>query len=185
MNSQDEVFHIPQAARYCNAQWNTYDPKLTTPPGLYVLSVAQHSVLPSWLLASSGLPECASPAFLRSTNLLLLLILPQILIALRHSLTSRTTQQQPPAYTERRQDALRSIIDSKASPTELLYSSLEAHTMACLPPLCFFGFLYYTDLGGAVTTLASLHYARRSSHIMAALVSSLSGPGGRVRPLTH
>lgn len=34
---QDEVFHIPQAQAYCRWDYATWDPKLTTPPGLYVL----------------------------------------------------------------------------------------------------------------------------------------------------
>ena len=35
----DEIFHIPQAQRYCAGDFVTqYDPKLTTPPGLYLLS---------------------------------------------------------------------------------------------------------------------------------------------------
>jgi DIE2/ALG10 family len=31
---QDEVFHIPQAQAYCRGEFNVWDPKLTTPPGL-------------------------------------------------------------------------------------------------------------------------------------------------------
>ncbi|KAI7881639.1 hypothetical protein K492DRAFT_176982 [Lichtheimia hyalospora FSU 10163] len=30
----DEIFHIPQAQRYCSNDFSTWDPKLTTPPGL-------------------------------------------------------------------------------------------------------------------------------------------------------
>ncbi|KAI9804501.1 MAG: hypothetical protein M1825_001400 [Sarcosagium campestre] len=32
----DEVFHVKQAQAYCNHQWRVWDPKLTTPPGLYI-----------------------------------------------------------------------------------------------------------------------------------------------------
>ncbi|KAJ3092045.1 glucosyltransferase [Quaeritorhiza haematococci] len=35
----DEIFHIPQAGRYCRGDYWAYDPKLTTPPGLYILSL--------------------------------------------------------------------------------------------------------------------------------------------------
>lgn len=35
---QDEVFHIPQAQHYCAGRWDIWDPKLTTPPGLYLIS---------------------------------------------------------------------------------------------------------------------------------------------------
>ncbi|KAG0254726.1 glucosyltransferase [Actinomortierella ambigua] len=34
----DEIFHIPQAQRYCKGDYWTWDPKLTTPPGLYAIS---------------------------------------------------------------------------------------------------------------------------------------------------
>lgn len=31
---QDEPFHIPQAQAYCRGDFEVWDPKLTTPPGL-------------------------------------------------------------------------------------------------------------------------------------------------------
>jgi alpha-1,2-glucosyltransferase len=34
----DEVFHIPQAQAYCRNAFSAWDPKLTTPAGLYLLS---------------------------------------------------------------------------------------------------------------------------------------------------
>ncbi|KFY46386.1 hypothetical protein V495_02517 [Pseudogymnoascus sp. VKM F-4514 (FW-929)] len=40
----DEIFHIPQAQRYCKSDFYTWDPKLTTPPGLYVLSLLLRTV---------------------------------------------------------------------------------------------------------------------------------------------
>lgn len=30
----DEIFHIPQARRYCQGRWLEWDDKITTPPGL-------------------------------------------------------------------------------------------------------------------------------------------------------
>lgn len=35
--SQDEIFHIPQTKRYCLADWQTWDPKITTFPGSYIV----------------------------------------------------------------------------------------------------------------------------------------------------
>ncbi|KAK7694275.1 hypothetical protein QCA50_001456 [Cerrena zonata] len=35
----DEPFHVPQAQAYCNGDFYTWDPKITTPPGLYIFSV--------------------------------------------------------------------------------------------------------------------------------------------------
>lgn len=34
---QDEIFHIPQAQQYCKGNFGSWDPMITTPPGLYVL----------------------------------------------------------------------------------------------------------------------------------------------------
>lgn len=34
---QDEIFHIPQAKQYCKGNFGSWDPMITTPPGLYVL----------------------------------------------------------------------------------------------------------------------------------------------------
>ena len=35
----DEIFHISQAQRYCDGDYSTWDPKITTPPGLYFSSL--------------------------------------------------------------------------------------------------------------------------------------------------
>lgn len=40
----DEPFHVPQALAYCRGEWSAWDPKLTTPPGLYILSVLLHRI---------------------------------------------------------------------------------------------------------------------------------------------
>lgn len=65
----DEPFHIPQAQAYCRGEWDYWDPKLTTPPGLYVLSV---------ILKKIFLFKCTIP-ILRMNNLLLNLLLPPLI----------------------------------------------------------------------------------------------------------
>ncbi|KAL0071717.1 glucosyltransferase [Marasmius tenuissimus] len=35
----DEPFHIPQAQAYCRGEFDKWDPKITTPPGLYIMSL--------------------------------------------------------------------------------------------------------------------------------------------------
>ncbi|ORX66769.1 hypothetical protein DL89DRAFT_59487 [Linderina pennispora] len=55
----DEIFHIPQAQRYCAGSFHEWDPKLTTPPGLYLVSL-----VPAWAL---GINPC-SVDMLRTTN---------------------------------------------------------------------------------------------------------------------
>jgi alpha-1,2-glucosyltransferase len=38
----DEVFHVAQAQAYCAGDFRRWDPKITTPPGLYLLSYLIH-----------------------------------------------------------------------------------------------------------------------------------------------
>ena len=63
----DEVFHVPQAQAYWNGEWSRWDPKITTPPGLYVYSHAVNSVR-AWF--DAGFQQ--STAELRFTNAILL-----------------------------------------------------------------------------------------------------------------
>jgi len=55
-NTQDEVFHIPQAQAYCRNAFKTWDPKLTTPAGLYLTTYPL-----------SYIARC-TPSLLRSVN---------------------------------------------------------------------------------------------------------------------
>ncbi|SCV00023.1 LAMI_0G02366g1_1 [Lachancea mirantina] len=41
----DEVFHLGQTVQYINGNWKSWDPKITTPPGLYVLGWIQYKLL--------------------------------------------------------------------------------------------------------------------------------------------
>ncbi|XXG99460.1 hypothetical protein Hte_005799 [Hypoxylon texense] len=54
----DEVFHIPQAQVYCDGKWSQWDDKITTPPGLYVLTILANRL--------TGLP--CSAYYLRTFN---------------------------------------------------------------------------------------------------------------------
>ncbi|KAH8086666.1 glucosyltransferase [Cristinia sonorae] len=68
----DEPFHVPQAQAYCEGKFQQWDPKLTTPPGLYVLSVILRRIFAL---------KC-NLAMLRLTPLLALLSLPLALTRL-------------------------------------------------------------------------------------------------------
>ncbi|KAG2155488.1 glycosyltransferase family 59 protein [Suillus clintonianus] len=68
----DEPFHVPQALAYCRGEWSTWDPKITTPPGLYLLSVFLHRVF---------MFKC-NLALLRLTTTLTLFALPLVLARL-------------------------------------------------------------------------------------------------------
>ncbi|KAF7306547.1 hypothetical protein MIND_00446000 [Mycena indigotica] len=68
-SNQDEPFHIPQAQAYCRGEFDTWDPKLTTPPGLYILTL---------VLKKMFMLKC-NVAQLRLTTALSLLFLPLVL----------------------------------------------------------------------------------------------------------
>ncbi|KAJ3523463.1 hypothetical protein NM688_g8727 [Phlebia brevispora] len=68
----DEPFHVPQAQAYCNGDFGYWDPKITTPPGLYVLSL---------ILKRVFMLKC-NLAMLRLTPLLTLVALPLVLTRL-------------------------------------------------------------------------------------------------------
>ncbi|KAJ7071437.1 glucosyltransferase [Mycena amicta] len=68
----DEPFHIPQAQAYCRGEFDTWDPKLTTPPGLYVLTL---------VLKKMFMLKC-NVAQLRLTTMLAFLALPLVLARL-------------------------------------------------------------------------------------------------------
>jgi alpha-1,2-glucosyltransferase len=79
--SQDEVFHIPQSLSYCRNDFHSYDPKLTTPAGLYLLSYPL-----------SYFNICTTP-YLRALNALAVaLFLPITLYRLLQTLHGRSPQ---------------------------------------------------------------------------------------------
>ncbi|KAI0639061.1 glucosyltransferase [Trametes polyzona] len=79
----DEPFHVPQAQAYCKGDYWTWDPKITTPPGLYVLSLVLKKVF---------MLKC-NLSMLRLSPLLSLLALP---IALT-PLVSYHKRERPPS----------------------------------------------------------------------------------------
>jgi len=60
----DEVFHVPQAQRYCNGRFSEWDPKITTFPGLYCLSALLSGLAPYVF----GFASACSPMGLRAVN---------------------------------------------------------------------------------------------------------------------
>ncbi|KAG2156533.1 glycosyltransferase family 59 protein [Suillus bovinus] len=82
----DEPFHVPQALAYCRGEWSTWDPKITTPPGLYILSVLLHRVF---------MFKC-NLNLLRLTNTLTLFALPLVLTRL---LGFHQRRRSPPKLT--------------------------------------------------------------------------------------
>lgn len=116
----DEVFHVPQAQAYWAHKWTHWDPKITTPPGLYLWSY----VLCAALLTLRGSPTELDPEALRTTNVAATgAFLPWRLQVLSDAIHNVRNNRQPGAWL--------------------------SHTVLniCLfPPLFFFSALYYTDI---------------------------------------
>ncbi|XP_069765612.1 dol-P-Glc:Glc(2)Man(9)GlcNAc(2)-PP-Dol alpha-1,2-glucosyltransferase isoform X6 [Narcine bancroftii] len=49
----DEIFHVPQAQKYCEGIFSEWDPMITTLPGLYLVSTGIIKPV-SWLLSWTG-----------------------------------------------------------------------------------------------------------------------------------
>ncbi|KZO94958.1 glycosyltransferase family 59 protein [Calocera viscosa TUFC12733] len=141
----DEPFHVPQAQQYCSLDFSTYDPKLTTPPGLYVLSL---------LLSKLFAMKCTLP-LLRFHCTLLSLLLPPLLSHLLPLL-------KPPPRDEPPRTVMATL-----SP------GWEAIVLGAMPVAWFVGFLYYTDLGAVVCAVAAVVAARRGKSGWAALLGAL------------
>lgn len=116
----DEVFHVPQAQVYWSGSWRTWDPKITTPPGLYLYSYMFSKIYS--LFVDVPIP---SVSLLRYTNQMLLVLIP-----------GRFLRDHP---KDQNVESL-SVLD-------ILHRSLN---VVLFPLLFFFSALYYTDVLSAV-----------------------------------
>ncbi|KAF2233934.1 glycosyltransferase family 59 protein [Viridothelium virens] len=139
----DEVFHIRQAQAYCAGKYAQWDPKITTPPGLYMLSAAFSAVF----------NRCDIKT-LRALNVLGILgvFFQAFGIHLR-----RNRQKEPVAEQLQSQD----------ENDELLQKAYMTHTslnIALFPPLFFFSVLYYTDVLSTLYVMMNYDLFLRTSN---------------------
>lgn len=116
----DEVFHIPQAQAYWAHQWLHWDPKITTPPGLYLWSYLLCAVL----LALRGSPTKLDTEALRTTNV-------------------ATTAIFLPWRLQTLSDTIHKVRNTRPLGAWLSHTVLN---ICLFPPLFFFSALYYTDI---------------------------------------
>ncbi|KAI5296971.1 glucosyltransferase, partial [Ascosphaera atra] len=128
----DEVFHVGQAKAYWDGHWRHWDPKITTPPGLYVWSFLDMALASCLRLKRAA----GSTLEFRATNGLVLLNLFQLrLRKLLEHVRGHFTEAQG-----RR----------KICPWELNWTALN---ICLFPPVFFFSALYYTDLAALYLVL--------------------------------
>ncbi|TWU71054.1 glucosyltransferase [Metarhizium rileyi] len=151
----DEIFHIPQAQKYCDGSFLEWDDKITTPPGLYLFSyllkkAAEAGGAP-WLFSCDA-------SSLRVTNVLGLIVLASLALLCRHEIESRFYEAQSSTHLR--------VVST--------YSIHTALNTALFPLLFFFSGLYYTDvISTAVVVGAYLNHLKRVSRDQSSLVSDL------------
>ncbi|KID97897.1 Alpha-1,2 glucosyltransferase alg-10, partial [Metarhizium majus ARSEF 297] len=151
----DEIFHIPQAQKYCEGKFLEWDDKITTPPGLYLFSILLQKTA-----ATVKLPWAFScdTSSLRITNVLGLIVLASLTLLCRHEIESRLYE----AHSSARLKAI-----SK-------YAVHTAFNIALFPLLFFFTGLYYTDvISTAVVVGGYLNHLKRVGRDRSSFVSDL------------
>ncbi|KAF4629231.1 hypothetical protein G7Y89_g8921 [Cudoniella acicularis] len=119
----DEIFHIPQAQAYCQKQYDVWDPKLTTPPGLYAFAVR--------FIWDSALG--CSVYNLRLFNVFALLM------TMLYALDCRTLIT---GIWKRPSSAYKNW-NSNSFSFESIHTAIN---IALFPPIFFFSGLFYTDV---------------------------------------
>ncbi|KAL0926978.1 hypothetical protein M5K25_003238 [Dendrobium thyrsiflorum] len=146
----DEIFHIPQAQRYCRGDFKTWDPMITTPPGLYYLSLAYvASLFPGMWFAKGiqSLPELCSTSFLRSTNAVMAVVCSVLVYDLLISLS--------PSLGEKK-------------------ATFYAVLIALYPLHWFFTFLYYTDVASLTAVLAMYLASLKKRFLISAMFGAIA-----------
>eukprot|EP00258_Populus_trichocarpa_P042520 XP_024458539.1 dol-P-Glc:Glc(2)Man(9)GlcNAc(2)-PP-Dol alpha-1,2-glucosyltransferase isoform X2 [Populus trichocarpa] len=144
----DEIFHIPQAQQYCKGNFASWDPMITTPPGLYYLSLAHvASLFPGmfFIRGVSLFSELCSTPILRSVNgvlaILCSVIVYEIITLLRPNIDERK-------------------------------ATIFAVVLALYPLHWFFTFLYYTDVASLTTVLAMYLACLKKKYHLSALLGA-------------
>ncbi|KAI1141999.1 glycosyltransferase family 59 protein [Hypoxylon sp. FL0543] len=133
----DEVFHIPQAQVYCDGRYKVWDDKITTPPGLYALTILANSL--------SGWP--CSVYYLRLFNVE---VIPYLALA---AIVSRARLEQP-----------NTAGDTEGRNRFSVYAVWTGINISLFPVLFFFSGLYYTDVVSTfVVLLAYVNHLSRVS----------------------
>ncbi|ESQ40154.1 hypothetical protein EUTSA_v10013300mg [Eutrema salsugineum] len=147
----DEIFHVPQAQQYCNGNLRSWDPMITTPPGLYYLSLAHvASLFPGMLLmktTTQSFSEACSTSVLRSTNAVFAILCGVLVYEIIRFLGPN-------------------LSDRKAT--------LMALVMSLYPLHWFFTFLYYTDVASLTAVLAMYLACLKRRYMLSAVFGTLA-----------
>ncbi|KAF1940815.1 hypothetical protein EJ02DRAFT_379113 [Clathrospora elynae] len=133
----DEYFHVAQSQKYCKGDYS-WDPKITTPPGLYLVSK---------LLAPFLGCDTSSLRALNAGAICLICLLSCGILRRLRARNNPINQETKGVRTSEPQN----LVDCRAR-------ALDAHSalnIALFPPLFFFSALYYTDVMSTMVVLLS------------------------------
>ena len=179
VGGQDEVFHVRQAEAYWTDKWHVWDPKITTPPGLYVSYLLLPSVIVEGCAVFGGMVLGAdlrryalSYAWLWILRLCRVPVGPETFI---QHLRSINLLGLAGIYAVCRRlllfECRRGRIgggggeDEKSAPFKRTWSIEHTALNICLfPPLFFFCGLFYTDVISVLLVLLTYDSFHRRSY---------------------
>lgn len=140
----DEYFHHRQTIRYCSGRWDIYDSKITTPPGLYLVTTAVFRAL-MWF----GVTEyvCwdiySQRAVVLFHGVLLVWICAKVMLHLNPTVNS---------------------------DTRLLWAS----EIATFPLVLFYSLLFYTDVPAAFYIIAAYYMMLLNYPLMSSVLATIA-----------
>ncbi|KAF9693677.1 hypothetical protein EKO04_008167 [Ascochyta lentis] len=140
----DEFFHVPQAQKYCKGDYS-WDPKITTPPGLYLVAKLFQPIF-----------GCSTKV-LRYQNVLAIILVFHTVLHILRLVREQVDPQWPTKDSievtneEKTKRDPRVNLDGKTPVS----NALSAVNISLLPPLFFFAALYYTDVMSTAAVLLS------------------------------
>ena len=191
-----------QTRAYCEGRWRDWDPKITTPPGLYVLGVGWAAALRAaaalrrrlmlFSRSSSAAPGRPLPpleAFCTTTNLRFLNVLLSLVCFVAaaavhrgiHFVTwtkKRKTKKKSNGGSGTTTPAVVTVVAVDENPQLAArgypLTLAAAALVALLPTSAFYSFLFYTDVGALAAVLCSWALALRRRYGLSALASLAS-----------
>jgi alpha-1,2-glucosyltransferase len=145
--SKDEYFHVRQAQTYCTGHFEIWDPKITTPPGLYLCHlhhVRSCLTLHRYLLSTVVyyLTGACDIYALRALNAAAIIAIFVLSVLVVRELSNKYVSD---------------MANEASGLDATILTDVHIAANICLfPPLFFFSALYYTDVASTCTVM--LHY---------------------------
>ncbi|XP_062517774.1 putative Dol-P-Glc:Glc(2)Man(9)GlcNAc(2)-PP-Dol alpha-1,2-glucosyltransferase [Corticium candelabrum] len=173
----DEVFHIPQVQHYCAYNFTEWNPKITTLPGVYIISILLFS--PVAVLTGHELISICSVSVIRLTNVLLWMANVWLSYCLYFTLNHRVfkigscrnedrASKRPYGVQNVYQSEVDDAAKMKKESTLKEKCFVESLVVSLFPVLYFFTFLYYTDMASTFFVLLTYYCAISGHHFLSA-----------------